>query len=481
MTGIGWKPDKTDKTPFYRQIINFISRKIANGDWVIGQKLPPQRRLAEIFGVNRSTVVEALDELASLGIVEGRAGGGTVISNNTWSLLMSQSAPNWQRYIESSAFKANTPTVQMINTLEYDPEIVRLGTGEMSPELVPFDMMGSVLDRIPQTPRTLTYLEPLGLPELREEIRGYLSGFGIDVPISGILIVSGALQAIQLISVCMLPPQSTVFTEAPSYINSLHIFQSAGMILEGVHMDREGVVPWMLSQARFKPDQSILYTIPTFQNPTGIVMPQERRKEVLQHCMRNRIPIIEDDIFRELWIDEPPPPPVKAYDANGVVLYIGSVSKCLAPGLRVGWLIGPESVIQRIGDVKMQMDYGSSSLSQWAVKEWLESGFFDENVRRLRKSLKKRRDFVLQVLDVCYKDIAAWEKPGGGYYVWLKLNREISTDKIFDRALNEKLLITPGSIFDVSKSQYIRISYAYASLEALEKGLKRLAEIIRDS
>lgn len=482
VVSIDWKPDKAARDPLYKQIVNYASMKIFNGDWVIGQKLPSQRKLAELFGVNRSTIVEALEELSSLGIIEGNFGHGTTIVNNTWSLLMSNAPPNWQSYIDAGIFKANFPTIQTINKLEYVDGITRLSTGELSPDLFPHEMMEKVLVKIPERVRSLSYLEPLGLLELRQVLSRYLARFGILAPPSCILIVSGALQALQLISLCTLKPGSNIFLEIPSYLKSLHVFQSAGMRLCGIPMGAEGIMPWMIemiNKKNLKAETALLYTIPTFHNPTGKVMTEARRTEVMDYCNRNRLPIIEDDVFQELWLDEPPPYPIKAQDKNGIVLYLGSISKSLAPGLRLGWLVGPESVVQHLGDVKMQIDYGSSTLSQWALTEWIESGLFDEHMRTLRFELRKRRNFTLEILNQYYHDIATWNKPTGGYYIWMKLNKNISTDKLFKRALEDKLLINPGNLYDFSNNQYVRISYSYASDDALSEGLIRLSEIIR--
>lgn len=478
IVNIEWKPDKNSKIPIFKQIISYISSKISKGDWLIGNKLPSQRELSKIFDVNRSTIVAALEELTSLGILEGKSGHGTTIVNNTWSLLMSASPPNWQRYIDSSIHKANSTTIQTINKLEFVDGMTRLSTGEMSPDLFPHDMLKKVLQKLPERAYSLNYLEPLGLLELRKTLSKYLTRHGIQVPPSCILIVSGSLQALQLISVCMLKPGSTIFVETPSYLNSLHIFQSVGMNLKGVPMDSSGIMPWTLNKKDYLEETSLLYTIPSFHNPTGQVMTEIRRIELLDWCKNNRLPIIEDDAYRDLWIDKEPPLPLKAYDKNGMVLYMGSISKSLAPGLRLGWLAGPESIVERLGDVKMQTDYGASSLSQWALTEWMESGLYDQHLLTLRKNLKERRDLVLHTLEAHFKHIATWNIPAGGYYVWLKLNKNISTDILFDIALKEKLLINPGSIYDFSKNQYIRISYSYASTDALVKGLIKLSKLI---
>ncbi len=480
MLGIDWKPDKNAGIPVYRQIVNFVSNKIAEGAWHIGDKLPAQRTLARLFAVNRSTVVEALEELKAQGLVEGKFGQGTKIINNTWSLMLSTPPPNWQNYINSGIHKANSPTIQIINKLELTAGITRLSTGEVSPELFPHQMMKKVLGRISDRVNSLNYLGPLGLPELRQALSQYLTKYDIHLPPSCILIVSGSLQALQLISVGMLQPGSTVYVEIPSYLKSLQVFQSSGMTLTGVPMDQRGILPQMIVNKKSINDTALLYTIPTFHNPTGTVMSAERRSALLEWCQSNRLPIIEDDAYRELWLEETPPLPLKAKDPTGMVLYVGTVSKSLAPGLRLGWLAGPESVVERLGDIKMQTDYGASSLSQWVLTEWLQSGLYDEHLNILRNHLRQRRDMVLEMLASRYKDIATWNIPAGGFYIWLKLNRNISTDKLFTVALNENLLINPGNVYDFSKNQCIRISYAYADLTTLDRGLRRLAELIEE-
>ncbi|WP_053954955.1 PLP-dependent aminotransferase family protein [Inediibacterium massiliense] len=478
MLTIDWKPDKFSSDPLYKQITYYIKEKIRSGDWPMGSKLPTQRKLAEIFQVNRSTIVEALDELKAEGLIEGKSGRGTEIVNNTWSLLASISPPNWKNYIEGGTHRPNQQTIQMINKLEFDPDMIRLGTGELAPELFPKDKMKKVLTNIPDTIPSLGYLGPKGLFELRKVISEHLKKYNIHVSPSCILITSGALQALQLISIGILHEGSTIFVEKPSYIKSLHVFQSAGMKLTGLSMDQYGIEPNEIQKNRNHKTTTLLYTIPTFHNPTGIVMPMHRREKLLELCKKERLPIIEDDVYRELWLDEMPPIPLKSMDKDGSVLYLGSISKSLAPGLRIGWLVGPEPVVERLGDIKMQTDYGSSSLSQWALAEWISSGLYQEHVYEIRQNLKKRRDVAICALKKNFSHIADWNTPKGGFYIWLRLKKKISMSKLFDLAAKENLLINPGYVYDFSINQSIRISYSYASLEDLEKGIEKLAYLI---
>jgi len=475
---LDWVPDKDCKAPMYRQIIDYISTKVSSGDWAVGSVLPSQRTLAEKFGVNRSTVVMALSELESYGILKGEIGKGTQVLSNTWSLLISATTPDWGNYLRAGNFKENMPTIQTINKMEFEEGIIRLGTGELSPKLYPSHLMKDVFSKLPDSITSLNYLGPLGLLELREILCERLEKKGIKCKPSNILITSGSLQALQLISVCMLKQGSSIYTEAPSYIKSLQVFQSAGMKLLGVNMDQEGIRYWNIVSERKSGEDALLYTIPTFHNPTGIVMSDTRRKELFKFCTESRLPIIEDDAYGELWIDEDPPKSLKSMDENGMIIYLGTISKALAPGLRIGWLVGSESVVDRLGDVKMQTDYGASSVSQWILKEILSNEYYDQYLEETRAALKHRRDFMTMALEKHFKHLAVWEIPKGGFYIWLTLKQNIAMEKLFYAALKEGILLNPGSIYDFKNNNSLRLSYSYLDESEMADTIEKLAHII---
>ena len=476
---IDWKPDRMSKTPLCSQIVSYFSMKISSGDWVSDQVLPSQRRLSEQFGVNRSTIVDAMDELTSMGMIESWFGGGTHIANDSWSLLMQDKAPDWKSYIKAGEFRSNVPTVQIINRLEFEDGITRLSTGELSPELMQSELTKKAMSNLSDRDMFMNYPDPLGMPGLRKALQNHLGKIGIDVPLPCILVVSGALQALLLISMGIVHTKSTVYLESPSYLGSLNIFQSVGAELREVPMDASGIMPWIIQKPQSENRHSLLYTIPTFQNPTGCVMPVSRRREVLKYCSANHMPIIEDDVFRDLWLDEPPPPPIKALDKSGSVVYIGSLSKCFAPGLRLGWLVGPESVVQRLADMKMQMDYGVSVLIQQVGEELLRSGLYDTGVNAIREQLWMRRDLMMRLLEKYFWDLAEWNRPAGGFFVWVKLKNRVSVEHLFNRALKEGILILPGSVYNMGYSSSFRLTFGYLSPEKMEEGLKRLADILR--
>ncbi|ATU25237.1 GntR family transcriptional regulator [Bacillus velezensis] len=471
---------KMKKLPKYIQIIQFIKEKIGNGEWPIGSKIPSQRTLAKHFEVNRSTVITALEELTADGLIEGRMGKGTVVTNNTWTLLAKNSAPDWDQYVTSGIQQPSQKIVQEINKSESNSDLIQLSKGELSHEIFPLAAMKKMMGKVSQNIEAFGYEEPKGYLPLREALSGYLRTIGIQASSSSILIVSGALQALQLISMGLLQRGSTVYLDQPSYLYSLHVFQSAGMKLTGVPMDNDGLLPEHIHMARGERGRAILYTNPCFHNPTGILMSKKRREEILAASENAQLPIIEDDIYRELWIDEIPPDPIKTIDKNGHVLYIGSLSKTLSPGLRIGWIVGPEPVIERLSDIKMQTDYGSSSLSQRVAAEWFTSGEYQQHLEQVRSQLKVRRQLVMSLLETNLKNVATWNMPKGGFFVWVKILPSLSMKLLYTKALKKGILLNLGSIYAQEKGNYIRLSYAYASLEDLQKGIYELGLMIKE-
>lgn len=475
MIEINWKPDRCIKESIYTQITNYILQNIISGTWKTGEHLPSQRKLAALFQVNRSTIVTAMDELASLGMIQTMHGGGTVISGNAWSVMLSHRQTNWEHYVNTGTFRGNLPEIQQINRFEFMPGIIRLGTGELSPELFPKILWQQALNTVADSIPSMNYLEPKGLYELRAAIADRLSKKGILAIPENILITSGSLQALQLISVGMIPKGSKVFTEAPTYLKSLQLFPSAGMTLQGIPMDAEGIKYWLIPEEVGK---SILYTIPTNQNPTGITMSLKRRNDLLQYCAKHQIPIIEDSAYDDLWLEKAPPASLKAIDTNNNVVYLGTISKTLAPGLRVGWMIGPSMLIERLSDIKMQMDYGASSLAQWVLLEMFRSGSYELHLNCLRNELLKRRNAALLSLTTHFSELADWDIPQGGFYIWLRFRGNISIDALFKKALQLNILVNPGNVYDFKPNHAIRLSFAYVDSDTFERAIKELAHIV---
>ncbi|MNO26025.1 HTH-type transcriptional regulator NorG [compost metagenome] len=486
-----WTPDPGSPLPLHRQISNYFMDKIKSGAWPPGMRLAPQRELCRQLGVNRSTVVTALGELSALGLIEGRRGGGTRVvdvraadgaasSGADADIDAMPPAGSWTSYVEEGVHYPNLPTVQDINRLEYEQGLIRLGTGEPSPGLLPGGAMTRVLAELSrQTLPPLSYEEPLGSPGLRRAVSRELAKSGIQADPDSILITSGALQGLQLIAVGLLPRGSTILLEKPSYLYSIHAFQSAGVKFSGLPMDEHGLQMDRLAREARRTRAAMLYSIPAFHNPTGILMDAQRRQELMEVTGGFGLPILEDGAYQELWLDTPPPLPLKALDREGRVLHLGTLSKSASPGLRIGWIVGPEPVVRRLADIKMQTDYGASSLSQLAAARWLEGGYHEEHLQQLRARLRQRRDAAVALLERHFAGLAAWNVPAGGFYIWLSLDKPVPLRTLFRTAHKAGLLLNTGDLYDRGDNRHLRLSYVYASPEQLESGLPLLAGLIR--
>lgn len=213
--------------------------------------------------------------------------------------------------------------------------------------------------------------------------------------------------------------------------------------------------------------------MPTLHNPTGGNLTLRERKELLEICTELQIPIIEDDVYHELLFEESLPS-MKSLDRTGQVLYVGSVSKTLSPGLRIGWVVAPEYVINRLADIKMQTDYGSSVFSQEIVAHLLSTGLYERHVENLCQHLKERAMFMEAILEKDFSQIASWKKSEGGFYIWLKFNNPVVNKALFLKLVKQNILINPGYIYDPNDLHHIRLSYAYATMEEVKKGLQIL-------
>ncbi|MFK3797143.1 PLP-dependent aminotransferase family protein [Pseudomonas sp. NPDC088444] len=478
MTALEWKPDKNSKTPLHEQIKDFIINKVSTGDWYVGFKLPTQRELSELFQVNRSTLKSALEDLTADGILDTNGKGGTFVKNNTWTLFTKSSAPDWRRYLKSDRLSQNLDITQSIHNYEYSSDLIRLSTGELAQDLFPREEFNKTFQSISDSNFNLNYNHPKGLLPLRESLARYYKDIGVDVNPSQILVVSGAIQAIYLISVGLLPRGTSVLCEVPSYLCSLNIFKSSGVSLSGVQSEFDGVDLTALRSAFKKNRTSIFYTIPYFQNPTGTRLSDRKRRELLALCHDYRLPVIEDDTYRELYYDDIPPLPLKASDDFQSVIHVGSASKSLCAGLRVGWIIGQEEIIDKLADLKMQIDYGTSTLSQLIFNNLLVSGEYQKNLARLRHLLREKRDVMLNLLEDGFSDLATWNSPTGGFYVWLKLKPKVCLSAVFEHCIQHGVLINPGYMYDRESEDTIRLSFSYAGVTDIEKGLKVLKQAI---
>ncbi|KAB7705319.1 aminotransferase class I/II-fold pyridoxal phosphate-dependent enzyme [Bacillus aerolatus] len=471
-----WKPNFNEKKPVYKQIAEYIELKISTGDYLAGSKLPSERALAKELKVNRSTIIAAYEELRAAGIVTRREGSGTHVSADIWG-LSHQRTPNWNRYVEYGSFLPNDPLARRIRKETQEKNIINFATGELSADLFPSSYFQQLLAEKPFD-GYLGYDHPQGNLSLRETIVSHVREFKkVETSASSVLITSGAQQALHLIVQCLLKPGDAVAIEDPSYSFSLPLFQSAGLRTFLLPVDEHGVKPEDILSLYQKHRIRMVFLNPDFQNPTGTVLHLERRKEILELSSLYGIPIIEDDPYSLTSFTGKINPTLKSMDENGNVLYITSLTKIVASGLRIGWIIGPDTVIERLADAKQQIDFGHSIFPQWVAEQFLSSDSFSSHIVSLRNELKRKRDLLVASLKEQIGSKVRFHVPEGGIHLWVKLTEDIDENKLLEAAIKHGVAFVPGRLLGSEKG-WMRFTFARPEAETIQEGIDRFAQAL---
>ncbi|MGE7273660.1 PLP-dependent aminotransferase family protein [Brevibacillus panacihumi] len=477
MLEVEWKPDKQSGEPVYQQIIKQLERQIIDGELPPGTVLPAERALARRYGVNRGTVSAAYEELRASGLLQSLQGSGTWVSRHHWGV---QQIPNWHKYTNGGAFLPAYPLSKRIGEACFAPGIINLAKAELSTPMIsalPLER----LSRIHEAGLELGYAHPKGSPKLREVLAVHLrTQYGITASPEDILVTSGAQQALHLLSLCLLSPGDAVAMEGPSYFYSLPLFISAGLRLYRLPMDDAGVLPEQIRFLHQKHKIRMVFVNPTYHNPTGIVWSESRRRQVLEICQELRLPLVEDDAYGALTLPgrAKPPLPIKAIDKSGVVLYVNSMSKTVAPGLRIGWLAGPRSVIERLADAKQQMDFGTSSISQQLAASFLDGDSWSTQMERLSSYLLEQRQTMLDALEKEAGDFLSWNDPEGSFHFWCRLHRPLDEEELLEAMIREGVVCTPGSVYG-AEAGWLRLTYSWESKAGIREGIRRLTRVLR--
>lgn len=474
---MSWKPDREDKMPIYRQIANYIENGIADGTFPPDKRLPSERALAKAFEVNRSTVVSAYDELEANGLIERQKGKGTTISKDIWGMTKKR-MPSWNRYIEAGSFLPNLPVTQRIRKETEEPHLINLASGELSEDLFPIRYFQNML-KTEEFQERLGYDHPQGSAAFRETITKHVQQYkNIETNAESILITSGAQQALHLVVQCLLKPGDTVVIEDPSYNYNLPVFKSAGIKTLLLSVDKDGVNPDEIIALYKKHKIKMIFLNPFFQNPTGTLLHLNRRKRLLELSSELRIPIVEDDPYSLTSFTGKDIATLKSMDKGGNVLYISSLSKIVASGLRIGWIIGPRTVIERLADAKQQVDFGHGTFSQWVANAFLDSDHFQTHIASLREQLQKRRDQLLKSLHDHLKEEVSFYVPEGGIHLWCKVKREVKEMQLLEESIKRGIVYVPGSTLG-SKKGYVRFTFARENEHVIDEGIKRFASALK--
>lgn len=474
-----WKLDLDSKIPIYLQVVDYIERRIMYGELPPGSSLPSERKLAEQLQVNRSTITTAYNELRAMGIVESTTGKGTRVSTQMWG-VSPKFAPNWSGFVEGGTFLPNLPLLRYIREeVQQNENIIDFANGELGCDLFPHQQLQAILHQQPLT-QSLSYDHPQGYLPLRKIVAKYMKEhLQIDATEQSIMITSGAQQALHLIVQCLLNPGDAVAFESPSHCYSLPLFQSAGIRIFPLPVDEHGIHPDDVHELYRKHRIKMIFLNPNYQNPTGTLLHPKRRETLLSLCADLRIPIVEDDPSSLLTLEnkEQTCSTLKSIDTNGTVIYVHSLSKLIAPGLRIGWLVAPQSVIERLSDARHQMELGLSIFPQWIMQQFFETVPFETHLQQLRSKLLQKRNVLVDALQCSLQEELLFLMPTGGIYIWGKLKQPIQEKQLTIQGLKQQVAFMPGSIFG-AKDGYIRLSYGKVDINDITEGISRLQKAI---
>jgi DNA-binding transcriptional MocR family regulator len=366
------------------------------------------------------------------------------------------------------------------------PEIVSLAGGMPNLSAIPMDMMAGIVETLIKDhgQEALQYGSGQGHPQLREQICDVMALEGIKANPNDVLVTTGSQQALDLISRIFIDPGDVVLVEAPSYVGALGTFAQYEASVVHVEMDQNGLVPEALRQAiktlRYQGRRiKFLYLIPNYQNPAGVLLPADRRTEILDICRSEKIFIVEDNPYGLLGFDRPSPNAMRAEDSENVI-YLGSFSKTIVPGFRIGWALVPQSLKEKLVIASESSILCPSNFSQMAIASYLANQPWREQIASFCALYKVRRDAMLSALDAYFPKAATWTKPAGGFYVWVSLPPEIDTKAMVPRAIAAKVAYVPGTAFyaDGFGSWSLRLSYCYPTPERITQGVMALSKVV---
>ncbi len=465
------------KIPLYRQIAGLLTEKINNRLLPAGSKLPPERELAVLLQVSRTTAINAYRCLEEQGLINTKIGSGTYVADLLPALQPNPSVP-WSQLFTPSPNTQLSSILRELIASAYTDDTISLAAGMPDPALYPlkhfhrlFSLQSSHLSAA-----ELGHIPTEGYMPLRRLLAARLVTKGYDIAPENTMIVSGSQQGLYLITKAFLEPGDYVIVESPTYLGAIQVFSAAGARL--LSLPALSSLPLELLEdylVRYRP--KLLYVMPTFQNPNGRVMPLAERRKLLELAAKHRLVIVEDDPYGELYYDRQPPLSLKALDPFGGVIALGTFSKILFPGLRTGWVVAPETVINRFALEKQYIDLHSSNLSQKLLFDFLAAGLLDDHLHAVRAEYAKRRDIMAGALEQYCSPHLAFTLPAGGFYFWCTLSDGLLTRQLLHEAGKAGVSFVPGEAFyaDAAGAGELRLCFATHPAERLLEGIRRLS------
>ncbi|MBS0405745.1 MAG: PLP-dependent aminotransferase family protein [Proteobacteria bacterium] len=397
----------------------------------------------------------------------------------------SQQTNPWR--LAERAAAMNPSAIREILKVTERPGILNFAGGLPSPETFPVAAMreacAAVLAEGSAVARpSLQYAASEGLPELRQWVATELGKQGARVSPDQVLITTGSQQGLDLVAKVLIDEGSRVLVETPTYLGALQAFTPMQPRFASVPSDEGGVSAQGLRDVLQKGERPrFVYLLPNFQNPTGRTQDEARREQVLAVCRELGLPIVEDNPYGELWFDAPPPAPLLARWAEGVI-YLGSFSKILAPGLRLGYVIAPPGLYPKLLQAKQAADLHTPGFNQRVVAEVIQDGFLDRHVPTIRARYKAQRDAMLAALDRHMAGLGVqWTRPVGGMFVWVTLPEGLNAQALLPQAVEAGMAFVPGAPFYAEQPdpRTLRLSFVTSTPEQIERGMAMLAGVVR--
>lgn len=376
--------------------------------------------------------------------------------------------------------------VREILKLTQQPDMISFGGGLPSEDSFPVADLQEIMNDITKNLNgaVLQYGLTEGYVPLREEIAKWMATKDVHASIEDILVTAGSQQGLDLVAKAFIDKGDKIIVESPTYLAALQAFKMYEPVFISAPVDADGVVPAELDKILASEENvKMVYMIPNFQNPSGKSVPTARRKELMEVIQKYDVVLIEDDPYGDLRYTDHVYPLMKSMDTKGQVLYFGSFSKVVAPGFRVGYSIAPEPILSKMIIGKQSCDLHVSILSQMILAEYLHRGLLPDHLQEINAQYKEKRDLMLSELDKTMPDGVHWTHPEGGLFLWLELPKHMSSNDLFLKAIEKKVAYVCGDAFFANgePKNAMRINFSNATKENIVKGIKALADVIKEN
>lgn len=388
-----------------------------------------------------------------------------------WERLRSKRSPNLHGWAKND-----------ISFIWDTPDLIYLCDGAPAIEQVPVDILRQAHAHAWEDAASiLSYGESLGHDPLRTAIADRMGSRGAEVDYEQVLVTNGSQQGLDLIARALFDPGDIVIVEGPTYFGALQAFDAYEIEYRVAPLDEHGLIPEELERLLDQePRPKAIYTVPTFQNPTGVSMTPERARRVVEIARTGNVAIIEDDPYGDIYFGAAPPVPLRALDAD--VIYLGTFSKTLAPALRMGWMVAPAALFPQLANSKEAVDIMSDRFVQRAVASTTSDGWLDKHLDEARAFYRERRDVMLAALEREMPDGVTWTRPDGGFFLWVTLPDGIIADDVLRASLKYSVGFLPGSCFypDARPDSSFRLAYPTSPPDVVAHGINRIGQAIRD-